>query len=346
MNPKLILVALLVPAGAFSEVPARGQGDVFYQAVTTDQAPPADEAGRSHAAQDPNLEAQLDAARKRLDEAARQVAELTNELGGPLVQRFSTFQGGFGRAIIGVQLDVAGGKDGARVIGVSPGGPAAEAGMRAGDVIVAVNGTDVKGEDAPRQVVKVIREVKADSKVNIRVLRDGKTRDFTVTARPGPAFMGFEGGRFPEMPPMPGVKPFFMARGPLSEMELASLTPQLGKYFGTEKGVLVVRAPQDGALKLEDGDVILAIDGREPTSGSHATRILGSYQPGEKVSLRIVRQHKNMDLETTVPDEPPQGRRRDIFFRAPMVPSPMPPEPGEHGAPGKVVITHHEAQTT
>src|SRR5215469_61057 len=100
---------------------------------------------------------------------------------------------------------------------------------------------------------------------------------------------------------------FFMIQGPLSNMELASLPPQLGKYFGTDKGVLVVRAPPDGALKLEDGDVILSIDGREPTSGSHATRILGSYQPGEKISLRIVRQHKNMDLEATLPDEPFPG---------------------------------------
>ena len=45
------------------------------------------------------------------------------------------------------------------------------------------------------------------------------------------------------------------------DMELATISPQLGSYFGTDKGVLVVRAPTDGALKLEDGDVILAIDG-------------------------------------------------------------------------------------
>jgi S1-C subfamily serine protease len=65
---------------------------------------------------------------------------------------------------------------------------------------------------------------------------------------------------------------------------------------------LVVRAPADGALQLQDGDVILAIDGREPSSGSHATRILRSYQPGEKLALRIIRQHKNLQLEVTVPD--------------------------------------------
>jgi len=85
------------------------------------------------------------------------------------------------------------------------------------------------------------------------------------------------------------------------DMELATLTPRLGSYFGSEQGVLVVRAPPDGAVKLEDGDVILAIDGRQPTSGSHATRILSSYQPGEKFTLRIIRQHKTLEVDATLP---------------------------------------------
>jgi S1-C subfamily serine protease len=81
-----------------------------------------------------------------------------------------------------------------------------------------------------------------------------------------------------------------------------TLTPQLGRYFGVDKGVLVVRGATDGDFRLEDGDVILSIDGREPTSGSHATRILGSYQPGEKVTIKIMRDHKAMSVETTIPD--------------------------------------------
>ena len=48
--------------------------------------------------------------------------------------------------------------------------------------------------------------------------------------------------------------------------------------------------------------MILAIDGREPASGSHATRILATYQPGEKLTLRVLRQHKTLDLETTLPE--------------------------------------------
>jgi S1-C subfamily serine protease len=84
-------------------------------------------------------------------------------------------------------------------------------------------------------------------------------------------------------------------------MELVTLTPQLGRYFGADKGVLVVRSPAKGSMQLEDGDVILAIDGRQPLSGSHATRILASYQPGEKLSLHIIREHKTLDVQATMP---------------------------------------------
>jgi S1-C subfamily serine protease len=345
MSPKIIVVlsVFLVSANAF----AQDVGNVFYQtvapagdslagrSVTTDGPKTANAKNQSSSGGDADLEARLESARQRLEESAREVAELSNQLGGPLVQKFSTFNGAFGRAIIGVQLDPSSGKDGVRVISVSPGGPAAEAGIHPGDVIVAVNEAVVTGEDASRQVVKIIRDVKPDSKLNVSVLRDGKTRDFTVTARPGPGFMAFEGG-FPDLPAMPPLNPFFMVQGPLADMELATLTPKLGTYFGTEKGVLVVRSPPDGALKLEDGDVILAIDGRQPTSGSHATRILGSYQSGEKITLRIVRQHKTVDLEATVPAELP-GPHKSILFRGGYETAPV---------PGKVVIKHREDDTT
>jgi hypothetical protein len=138
------------------------------------------------------------------------------------------------------------------------------------------------------------------------------------------------------------------------DMELATLTPQLGRYFGSDKGVLVVRAPADGALKLEDGDVILAIDGRAPESGSHATRILASYQPGEKVTLRVVRMHKTLDVDTKLPERAEHRHAAaggNYLYRAvpmppmppmPQVVAPMPPAP-----PGdKVIVTREPADQT
>jgi S1-C subfamily serine protease len=87
-------------------------------------------------------------------------------------------------------------------------------------------------------------------------------------------------------------------------MELTTLTPRLGHYFGADHGVLVVRAPTRGVLKLQDGDVILSIGGRVPATSSQAIRILTSYDPGEKITLVILREHHKIDITATMPGAP------------------------------------------
>jgi predicted metalloprotease with PDZ domain len=261
----------------------------------------------AHGTGNSDLEAQLDAARRNLEQAAHDVAELSAQMSTTAIDEVKPLVEP-SRAIIGVQLEPTDDGVGARVREVSPGGPAEQAGIRPGDVIVAVNGTALSGAHPARQVLGIMHGVQPDSRVTVRVLRAGKPRDFTLTARASPSLFVTTHG-LPDLgfalSSLPGA---FMFHRPFMDMELATLTPRLGSYFGTDKGVLVVRAPAGGALKLEDGDVILAIDGRQPSSGSHATRILGSYQPGEKVKLRIVRQHKTMELEGTLPESPDTHR--------------------------------------
>ena len=246
------------------------------------------------------MEAQLEAARRKLEQAARDVAQLSAQLSTRAIDEVVPMLDP-GRTTIGVQLERAADGQGARVRDVSPGGPAADAGIRTGDVIVAVNGTTIAGADPTRQVLGILHDVKPDTKVNVRILRDSKPQEFTVTTRASPGLLAGVHG-LPDLAPLE-LRGDFMFHRPLSDMELATLTPRLGSYFGTDKGVLVVRAPADDALKLQDGDVILTIDGRQPTSGSHATRILGSYQPGEKLTLRILREHKTLQYETTLPEK-------------------------------------------
>lgn len=308
-----------------------------------------------HDADMADLDAQLQAARKQLEAAAHKVAELSAQLSRPVIEQFMNFdwdtEDEHPRAIIGVQLDSEFEGPGAKVREVSPGGPAAEAGIRAGDVVVAVNGTEVKGENPARQVMRLMRAVKPDSKVSVRVLRDGSAHDYAVVARQGPNYV-FASGSFPgpgrELLPGGGRGPLMLIRGPLTDMELATVTPQLGRYFGSDRGVLVVHAPADGALKLEDGDVILAIDGRAPSSGSHATRILGSYQPGEKLTLRIVRMHKTQDIETTVPERAVhrhagEGRMRGSVPLAPFPPAPSLAPPPAPPAPDRATAARAAA---
>ena len=242
------------------------------------------------------------------------------------------------RAVLGIQLQVepSATAQGASIIAVSPGGPAADAGVAAGDVIVALNGAPITGPDAGRQVMEHMTTVKPDSKVTLKVMRNGKPKDFQVTPRANVVdfFPGFnEPWRRIEM----------RAGGPdgvgaiFEGMELADLSPALGQYFGTSQGVLVIRVPRDGEfLKLQDGDVILSIDGRVSENGSHAARILRSYQPGEKIRLKVMRQKKTLELDATLPqhrlappDHGPGAPGARNFPPPPIDPPPIEPPRGE-----------------
>lgn len=256
------------------------------------------------------LQARLDAARQRMEVAAQQLAALSAQIYGPMMQR--SILAGAPHAIIGVQLERAGGAAGARVREVSPGGPAQRAGVRSGDLIIAVNGTTVRGRQPARRVIELLRGFKPGDKVELSVLRDGKTRELTMTARPD-WYGTLLARQFPDIPvpPVPPLPPFkalaawggapMIIRGPVADMELARLTPGLGRYFGTDAGVLVVRAPPDGELGLEDGDVILSIGGRKPIDSSHVIRILASYDPGEKVPMEVMRAHRRVSVAATMP---------------------------------------------
>ncbi|HEX6396837.1 MAG TPA: PDZ domain-containing protein [Steroidobacteraceae bacterium] len=285
-------------------------------------------------ANEDKMRADLEDARRRLDEAAREVAQLSAQLGRNEGRNFMFIDshGGPRRAVLGVQIDPESGKEGARVLKVSPGGAAEEAGLSNGDVIVALDGEKVAGTDNPnRTVVEYMRNVKPEQKVKVKVQRDGKNKDFVVTARPlvladrmfniqmpemGAAMAGMGAG----IPQIRQFRTFF--RGDFGGMELASITPKLGAYFGVNEGVLVVQAPDNAAFKLEDGDVIQAIDGRKPEDGAHALRILRSYKSGEKLSLSVLRQRKPLALAVVMPERP----EFDEGF-------PFPPEPGMSGVP-------------
>ncbi len=333
MNRSSVIFALSAALAAGGALPSRGAlaagvppaapGAPALPATPVPPVPPAppatefstrDAVDAVSDAKQAQVEAELEAARAKLEADAREVARLSMQISKPLVARYRTTNSR-ANSVIGVVISTDNGPEGAHVLDVSPGGPAAEAGIRAGDVISSVNGTEVKGEESARQVVRAIRDAAPESKLKVHVLREGKPHDFVVVARPSTYFQAIT--RVAHPPGIPGdpavffdgqiagVPPVFnfgqLGIPSLSSMQLATLTPGLGHYFGTDKGVLVVRAPTNSAFKLQDGDVILSIDGREPASGAHATRILGSYQPGEKVMLRIMRERKAVNLETKLP---------------------------------------------
>lgn len=282
----------------------------------------------AQATDESDLEQRLEDAQRRLEEAAREIARLSSEAGGPAMHRAFEFRLPPGRrAMLGINLGATEANgEGIRVESVSPGGPAAEAGVQGGDVIVAVQATPVT---TGRELVKVMEGIEPGEKVALELRRDGKPLKVAVEARPLENVFRFRHEDMPPMPPMAGIA---MAGGPhwlledWGDAEFASLTPGLGRYFGADKGVLVVRAPTDASLGLQDGDVIVTIGGRAPENGRHAMRILRSYQPGEAVELKILRDRRAQTLSAKVPARTEDDVRRHRHVPAPPAPpAPAPP---------------------
>lgn len=282
-----------------------------------------------------SVEKRLADAQRRLEEAAREVAELSGEAGGPAgMPQFEYFLGGPRRAMLGVNIDGTepnGG--GVRVGGVSPGGPAAEAGVKAGDIIVSVRSKPVA---TGRELVRAMETVEPGEKVELGLKRDGKPLKLSVEARPlddvfftaaVPAIAAI-----PAIPPLPAIAGFppdgeaHWLLEDWGDAEFVTLTPGLGRYFGADKGVLVARAPEDATLGLKDGDVIVSIGGREPQNSRHAMRILRSYQPGESVELKIMRDHRTQMLSAKIPEHAERNVLRRVAPGRPPAP-PVPPAP-------------------
>jgi PDZ domain len=302
-----------------------------------------------------DMEQKLQDAQKRLDAAAREVADLSMALSDDVMPHVMHFVGGHpGRAMLGVNIGSTRNDtrdEGIEILSVSPGGAAAEAGLKAGDVLTEINGKSLKRSDdgSPRtKLLTAMRDIKPKDKVSVKYLRDGKTAVASVVAGEPvdhlfnmPVGVGAVGA-LPGIPPLPHFA-FMRAEGVFGAAELVPLTPKLGQYFGSDKGLLVVRAPTDTRLKLEEGDVILDIDGRTPSSPTHALRILTSYQAGEKLKLNVLRMKKRLTFDITIPEgtEDPwerklersglhSGPQADVVIPAP----PAPPAPFTKAVPG------------
>lgn len=326
---------------------AEATAEIESAAIEIEKAVRVDEAGNV------DVEVEMRDAESRLADAARRVAELSMQRLPQLARHWTTEIDA--RPVLGITIrDRETGQpvEGVEVSGVTPGGAAGEAGLRAGDVIASINGTSLGADSAASanaRLLDFMSGVEPGDVLEIEYLRNGTSGQVALEPRSAePRFFGFHGPgpdfRVP-MPPdavaAPAVPPavgnrfvFITEAGGLGDMEMVTLTKGLGRYFGTDEGLLVVRAPEDAdTYKLEDGDVILNIDGREPKSVSHAVRILGSYQAGESLTIRIMRDRRARTLEIELPDERTgalgNGSGAVVVMQAPAATPAEPPAPVE-----------------
>ncbi|QDH69274.1 PDZ domain-containing protein [Marilutibacter alkalisoli] len=116
------------------------------------------------------------------------------------------------------------------------------------------------------------------------------------------------------------VAPTVMEAFRWNGLNLASVDQDLGRYFGTEAGVLVLGTGPllDG---LQAGDVIRKVDGKSVTTPREAMEALRGRASGDKVAVEYLRDRKPATAQITVPEP-------RVLNLPPMPPaSPAPPKP-------------------
>ena len=167
------------------------------------------------------------------------------------------------------------GTEGVLVSDVTPDGPADEAGLEAGDIVVELDGRRTTTQHELRNRIAAIRPGK---RVELGVFRDGEER--TVRVRLG------------ERPPFEEL-----AFG----VTVLTLTEALAEQLGarTRRGVVVTavrpRSPAD-RVGLELGDIILEFGDRRIEDAADFRRALRELDPDEGVRIRVQREGSNVFL--------------------------------------------------
>jgi serine protease Do len=168
---------------------------------------------------------------------------------------------------------------GALVNSVEKGGPAEQAGVEAGDVILKFNGKTVNSsEDLPR----IVGAIRPGTPVTIQIWRNKAVRDLQVTV-----------GRMPEEQTTRAGQPGAPQQGPAATqygLTLSDLSEAQRSELKVSGGVLVENV-KGAAVRagVRRGDVILAVNNQDVSSVDQFNQIMTQFDKGRIVALLIRR---------------------------------------------------------
>jgi hypothetical protein len=167
-----------------------------------------DEARARYRAEMSKMREELNNTHRQLQETTREIARVNREVARAQADRHSTnwLIRTSGTPVIGVILGNADDR-GVEIIGVSPDGPAERAGLKKGDVIVAVGGqvlTSIdEADDASDGLRIAMHDIEADEPLVISVERDQQALDLTVVPEIREPLSWQSVTRFPTAPRAP-----------------------------------------------------------------------------------------------------------------------------------------------
>jgi serine protease Do len=165
---------------------------------------------------------------------------------------------------------------------VTPNGPAANAGLKKGDIVTAINGQPVSDAD---QLKMRVGTMDPNTKVSMKVTRDGKPIDVALTL-----------GTFPTGEEhASSVAPSENSDSALQGVTVENLTPEIAqqlKLSPQTKGVVVDKVnPSSNAAEagLQQGDVIQEVNHLPVATAQEFHRAMSSVQKDNPVLLLVNR---------------------------------------------------------
>ncbi len=229
---------------------------------------------------------------------------------------------------------------GVRIAAVTPESPAYKAGLRTDDVLLSVDGKTISGSGAAavENARVLLGKLKQGQVVKLRYARQGKS--FNADVKAGdisrvfafnrserlPGMAGGDGEHHKRMMMLPrGIEMDIERMGPMKDckkgdddcglpaiyqafrwqgLNLSSVDADLGRYFGTDKGVLVLSSGPE--LKgLQSGDVIQRVAGKPVESPRDVMRELRDEKAGSQLKFDVLRDRKPVAVTVTVPKSRP-----------------------------------------
>jgi serine protease Do len=168
------------------------------------------------------------------------------------------------------------GTNGALIGDVSPGGPAARAGIEAGDIVTKFDGREITGINQFRNLVAATAPGR---RVPVEVFRDGQLKELTVEVGELRGDQMLAGGGAPA--------------GDLG-LTVAPLTPARAQELGISAGVegVVVTGIEPGGLAesagVQSGDVIVSVGGEQVTTPGEFNAALARHDLAQGVRLSLL----------------------------------------------------------
>ena len=183
---------------------------------------------------------------------------------------------------------------------VSPGEPADKAGIKVGDVIVAVNGTPVT-QDA--SLSYLVANTTPGSKVELDVIRGGKRQKMMVVVgtRPSEDALAAAAGPGDNEDGMPDTDDNDTGAASTNKLGLSvvALTPQIARNIGvdsTVRGVVIAQTDpsSDAGQKLKRADVIVSANGTPVTSPQELAAVVAQAVKDGRTSILLFVQRQRI----------------------------------------------------